>query len=67
MIAEHFNKDTLIFNRVICFTRDQFIFIFIFNFDILLCSSDIVTLFVIKGLTAFQNFYFVAKFSYIFF
>ena len=33
------NKDTFVFNKVICFTRDQFVFIFIFNFDILIFFS----------------------------
>ena len=40
MIAEHFNKDAFVFNTIICFeTRDQFVFIFIFNFDILIFFS----------------------------
>ena len=39
MIVEHFNKDTFVFNKVICFNRDQFAFIFIFGFDILIFFS----------------------------
>ena len=39
MIGEHFNNDIFVSNTVICFNRDQFVFIFIFNFDILIFFS----------------------------
>ena len=39
MLVENFNKDTFVFNTAICFNRDQFVFIFVFNFDILIFFS----------------------------
>ena len=61
MIVEHFNKHAFVFNTVIWFSRDQFVFIcnfdilIFFSFDLYVLVWDNVPLFEIKGLTVIKE------------
>ena len=65
-----FQQDTFVFNKVICFNRDQFVFIFSFVFDVLIFLSFDLYVFIwhctfVCNLTVFQGVLVVAKFLFL--